>query len=107
LPTLRRITGRITDHFKRNDGSIIHGEYFTHLFYLKDWVTSFQIIQEDYEKIRIVIVKKNEINPADTSEIEMKIRLVLGKNCTIVWDLVDQIPKTKTGKYLFTKSEIR
>ena len=107
LPTLRRITGRITDHFKRNDGSIIHGEYFTHLFYLKDWVSSFQVIQEDYEKIRILVVKKSEIDPADTTEIEMKIRLVLGKNCTIVWDLVDQIPKTKTGKYLFTKSEIR
>jgi phenylacetate-CoA ligase len=107
LPTLIRITGRITDHFKRKDGSIIHGEYFTHLFYLKDWVQSFQIIQENFERIKILIVKKSEINPIEKSDIENKIKLVMGNNCIIKWDIVDQIPKTKTGKYLFTKSEIR
>ena len=28
----------------------------------------------------------------------------MGKNCEIVWDFVDEIPKTKSGKFLYTKT---
>jgi phenylacetate-CoA ligase len=104
LPTLKRVTGRITDHFILENRTIIHGEYFTHLFYLKDWVKVFQVIQEDYLKIRILIVITGKINSSDQIDIENKIKLVMGSNCKIIWDIVDEIPKTRTGKYLYTKS---
>lgn len=35
---LSDLEGRINSHIKRKNGTIIHGEYFTHLFYGKDWV---------------------------------------------------------------------
>jgi phenylacetate-CoA ligase len=104
LPTLKTVSGRITDHFILEDGTLIHGEYFTHLFYLKDWIIAFKIIQEDYLKIRIQIVIKGKINPSDQADIESKIILVMGSNCRIIWDIVDEIPKTPSGKYLYTKS---
>jgi phenylacetate-CoA ligase len=104
LPTLKKVSGRITDHFILEDGTLIHGEYFTHLFYLKEWIIAFRIIQEDYLKIRIQIVIKGKINPSDQADIENKIILVMGSNCRIIWDIVDDIPKTPSGKYLYTKS---
>jgi phenylacetate-CoA ligase len=107
LPTLRKITGRITDHFIKTDGTIIHGEYFTHLFYLKDWIKAFQVIQEDYTKIRVLVALKDEVNNSEKEEIESKIRLVMGKDCQITWEFVDEIPKTLSGKYLYTKSLVR
>jgi phenylacetate-CoA ligase len=39
---LARVSGRVTDHFVLSDGSLVHGEYFTHLFYFRDWVKRFQ-----------------------------------------------------------------
>ena len=39
LPTLRKITGRVTDHFVKEDRTIIHGEYFTHLQWC--WIPRF------------------------------------------------------------------
>jgi len=106
LPTLKRITGRITDHFIKKDGTIIHGGYFTRLFYLRDWVSSFQVIQEDYNRIRIFITLRDEENNSEKNYIEDNVKLLMGQDCKIVWEFVDEIPKTKSGKYLYTKSLI-
>ncbi|OQB43901.1 MAG: Phenylacetate-coenzyme A ligase [Parcubacteria group bacterium ADurb.Bin159] len=106
LPTLKKITGRITDHFVLKDETLIYGEYFTHLFYLKEWVKTFQVIQEDYEKIKILMVLEKKINTNDKKDIENKIRLVMGQNCQINWEFVKDIPKTPQGKHLYTKSLI-
>jgi phenylacetate-CoA ligase len=107
LPTFEKITGRITDHFILKNGTRIHGEYFTHLFYLKDWVEKFQIIQEDYSKIRLMVVARGEVSDHCKHDIDTKIRLVMGQECKIEWNFVDSIPKTATGKYLYTKSLVR
>ena len=104
LPTLKEVSGRITDHFIREDKTIIHGEYFTHLFYLKDWINAFQVVQEDYGKIRIFVVPRGDINEAEKREIESKIKFVMGKNCNILWEFVEEIPATNSGKHIYTKS---
>ena len=104
LPTLKKITGRITDHFVKEDGTIIHGEYFTHLFYLKDWVKAFQVIQEDFKRIKILVVLKENINEQEKEDIEDKIKLIMGEDCKISWEFVEEIPTTPQGKYLYTKS---
>ena len=47
--------------------------------------------------------------PAKESEkkdIESKIKMVMGQNCKIIWKFVDKIPKTPSGKHLYTKSLI-
>jgi phenylacetate-CoA ligase len=106
LPLLRKVTGRITDHFIKEDGTIIYGEYFTHLFYHKRWIKSFQAIQEDYITIRVLIVPNGEVDEQEKMYIEDKIRLIMGKNCRIIWNVIDEIPKTPQGKYLYTKSLI-
>ncbi|MEQ9714173.1 MAG: phenylacetate--CoA ligase family protein [Candidatus Asgardarchaeia archaeon] len=104
LPVLKKITGRITDNFIRKDGTIIHGEYFTHLFYFKDWVKKFQVVQEDFDKIRILIVPKGVPIEKEKNEIEKGIKKVMGPECRIIWDIVDDIPVPPSGKHIFTKS---
>jgi len=107
LPTLKKVIGRITDHFIKDDGTIIHGEYFTHLFFQEDWIRAFQIIQEDYKKIIISVVTKDNIKKSNKRNIEDKIKLVMGKDCKIFWNFVDKIPNSKSGKHLYTKSLVR
>ena len=43
-PLIRSVTGRTSNHFKTRDGGIVHGEYFTHLFYGKDEIRKFQVM---------------------------------------------------------------
>jgi phenylacetate-CoA ligase len=105
LPTLKKITGRILDHFIREDGTIIFGGIFTILFNLRDWVKAFQIIQEDYKRIRILIVT-DKINESDKKDVEHQIRFLMGQDCKIIWEIVDDIPETKSGKHLYIKSLI-
>jgi phenylacetate-CoA ligase len=74
------------------------------LFYLKDWVEAFQIVQEDYKKVRVFIVPRDVINESEKREIENKIKLVMEQDCVVNWEFVEKIPKTQSGKYLYTKS---
>lgn len=105
LPTLRKVTGRTLNHFIREDGTIIYGGIFTLLFNLKDWVKAYQIIQEDFKRIRI-LTTTDKINESEKMEIENQIRLLMGHDCRIIWEIVDVIPETRNGKHLYVKSLI-
>lgn len=107
LPTLISIIGRITDNFLKRDGTIVHGEYFTHLFYFRDWVYEFQVLQEDYNRISIYVVLggQEKVMPEnDKREIESKIRLVMSPQCVVLWNIVESVPRTTQGKLIFTRS---
>lgn len=107
LPTLRKITGRITDHFVKRDGTLVSGAALTLTFNLKDWVSNFQIIQEDYEKVRILIVPEGKVDETDQRNVENKLRFIMGQGYQIRWEFVDEIPKTQSGKYLYIKSLVQ
>jgi len=109
LPTLERIYGRIEEQFIRKDGGIVIGYYFVHLMGVvlnKGFIKKFQVIQEDYDKIRIKIIPWKNLPNFEKKNIEDKIRIQMGKDCKIIWEFVEDIPKTKSGKYLYTKTLI-
>lgn len=106
LRRLSRVTGRVTDHFVCRDGTLIHGEYFTHLFYFRDWLRQFQVVQTDYNKITCFIVPQNEPVTSDMNDIKDKIQKVMGKDCEIRFDAVEQIQPSKSGKFLYTRCEV-
>ena len=103
LPALQSLTGRVTDHFRLADGTLIHGEYFTHLFYFRDWVAHFQVDQLASNQVRISVVLAGARNEPDMREITASIRVVMGQECDVEWCFVDAISKTKHGKHLFTR----
>ena len=101
LPVLEKLTGRVTDHFLLRDGGLVHGEYFTHLFYFRDWVEQFQVDQVDYNRVRILVVADTPVNDHDVDDINAKIRLVMGRDCSLEWQYVDFNRKDATGKVSF------
>lgn len=107
LPTLERIYGRIEEQFIRKDGGIVIGYYFVHLMGVvlnKGFIKKFQVIQEDYDKIRILVIPNKTLPDVEKKDIEDKIKVQMGQDCKIIWDFVDDIPKTRSGKYLYTIS---
>jgi phenylacetate-CoA ligase len=104
LPTLERVTGRVSDHFLTPTGDIVHGEYFTHLFYFRDWVEEFQVLQTEVDRIEVYYVSTKDSDPDDVADINAKIRLVMGETCAVEWIKVDEVPRTPQGKMLYTRS---
>jgi len=109
LPTLRKITGRITDCFTLENGTTVPAEYFIHLIGVicnKGFIKKFQVIQEDYKRVRILVIIERIMEELEKKDIEDKIKLVMGNDCKIIWEFVDEIHKTQSGKYLYTRSLI-
>lgn len=104
LPTLRRVTGRITDHFVKEDGTLISGSALTLTFNLKDWVKEFQIVQENYKRIRFLVVLQGKVSEDEKKDVEDEMKFLLGQDCEIIWDFANEIPKTTQGKYLYIRS---
>jgi phenylacetate-CoA ligase len=103
LPTLRNVTGRVGDHFVTKNGAIIEANYFGFLFDFRDSIRKFQMIQEDYERIRIKVALRSDLTTSDRDDIEKKIHFVMG-DCEILWDIVDDISDCTSGKHLFIRS---
>lgn len=105
-PKLEKVVGRTTDIFRTASGRSIDGEYFTHLFYFVEGIASFQVIQTQLDEIVIKIVKEGSIAAEHLADIEYKIKLVMGESCRVIFEYVDEIEKTQTGKFRYTISEI-
>ncbi|WP_276353941.1 phenylacetate--CoA ligase family protein [Cohnella caldifontis] len=111
-PLIGQLAGRVTDTFVTRSGTRVHGEYFTHLFYFQDWVKQFQVIQEDYARIRVVWVPGDRADgrakPGERaiSDIAGKIRLVMGGDCQVIFEERDDIPPSPSGKFRYTLSRV-
>lgn len=108
LPTLKKIGGRLFEFFVLEDGTVIAGEFFVQLIGVycnNGLIDKFQIIQKDYRDIKVLVVS-DLLDQTEINNINEKIRLLMGQNCNIEWEFVSEIPKTPSGKFLYTKSLI-
>lgn len=112
-PLLSQVTGRVVDTFLTRDGGRVNGEFFTHLVYFKDWVKKFQFIQDEYDKLRLCVVPAVPLEEGyrilleEKEELESKIRLVMGPNCNLEVEIVEDIPPSPSGKYRYTISRLQ
>src|SRR3990170_3914222 len=103
---LLKVSGRNVDMFKCRDGTLIDGEYFTHLLYFRDWVRKFQFIQKDFDLVAVNLVKADgKVPEGDLEDIGGKIQVLLGKGCRVEYNFVEDISPSPSGKYRYTISE--
>lgn len=106
LPLIKKVVGRDVNMFKTKDGTLIDGEYFTHLIYFKQWIQKFQFVQKQFDLIKLHVVLNDEKSESDMKEIVDKIKIVMGQDCKVVFEFVDDIEPLKSGKYLYTICEV-
>jgi len=107
LPMIKAVTGRTSDFFVTQDGRLVHGEYFTHLFWETRGVKQFQIVQKDYNEFTLRIVKSEEFDSQEIHGIVQRMREHIGENLNVTVEYLSRIPPTASGKYHFAISEIR
>ncbi len=106
---LQQVTGRNADMFKRKDGTLVYGGYFTKMIYFKDWIDKFQVIQIGYTEIQFKIKKQiSTQHPSQTelNDITKKCRRIMGQDCQVKFEFVDKILPGLSGKYRYTISNI-
>ncbi|MBK5291189.1 MAG: phenylacetate--CoA ligase family protein [Acidobacteriia bacterium] len=106
LYRLREIIGRTSDNFLMPDGRIVHGEYFTHLFYGRDGIRQFQFVQHSRQEFTLRIVPSVSYSGELAGRLESEIRGMIGAGPQLNIEIRQQIPKTASGKYRFTVSHL-
>jgi len=106
LPMMQVVIGRSSDMFKAKDGRVVHGEFFTHLFYGIIEVKEFQVIQKSYDLIIVSIVKRAPLPQDRLTFIERAIKDIMRSEVKVEFRFLESIPLGPSGKYRFTISEV-
>jgi phenylacetate-CoA ligase len=101
-PLLRSVLGRSSDFLVSPGGRVIHGEYFTHIFYGRPSVRQFQFVQETQSRYDLSIVRCGELSGDEVEGILREIREVLGSDAEIRVSYPDAIAPSPSGKHRFT-----
>ncbi len=103
-PTLSSITGRVEDIVVTPDGR--HVGRLDHAF--KDMlnVREAQIVQENVDSILVKIAPRDGFGPSDERAIVAELRLRLGPQIGIRFEIVDRIPRLANGKFRFVVSKV-
>lgn len=113
LPVLKEISGRVTDSFVKRNGDLVDGRQFVLLLGTKSFVKKFQVIQDDVEQIKILIIPdQKDVDPwaAHADEIDTivtKSHHLMGEHFQIRIDFVEDILPTASGKYRFTICNVK
>ena len=102
---LASLAGRSVDTFRTRDGTLIGGSYFIHQLFYRQWVKKFQIVQRSTSEVLYRIVANGQSGPpAELEEITAGTRAVMGPECVVSFEFVDDIPLLASGKYRYTVS---
>lgn len=110
FPLMELNIARVSDNFVLPGGKVVHGEFFTHLMYGSEGVTSFQFHQTAPDAITIWVVP----GPGDAARralsLEAAVRqikdLAPGYDIKIEVRETQSIPLSSAGKHRFTRSDV-
>jgi phenylacetate-CoA ligase len=111
-PLLKAVTGRSGASFRLADGTMISPTFFIHFIgvvHNDGGIARFQIAQRAYDRIVVRLVPKAGFDLAKWPKRERlvkDIRKVMGDPCRVDFEIVADIPKTPTGKHLYTVREM-
>jgi len=110
FPLLKKVEGRIRSMFRNKQGNVIDSGFFIRLFFFRDYIQQYQVIQESLERITINLVLKDKkqikVAEKDFMEINKTIKIIMGSGTIIKYNLVDVIDSSSSGKYRYIFSRL-
>lgn len=97
---IKNIKGRIADNIVLENGRIVHGEYFTHLFYAHQNISRIQVVY--HKKSGRLTIRVS--SPVDCNGLADEVKRRIREDFGIVnidFIQTDKFEKTETGKYKF------
>ena len=108
LPMFSDLSGRVSDFLVTDDGKLCSGAALTALIVSKrPTLKQVQMVQECRGEIlfRLATGKNTPPSDGDLDFVRQQSALYLGTGTKVEFEFVDEIPKTASGKYLFSISK--
>lgn len=106
-PVLSEISGRDGDFIVTPDMRCISPLGLNHVVYHLDEIKESQIIQEDLDLLRVKVVPWKDVAPHALTALEDRVRSYLGgRDMRISLEVVEEIPRSATGKKPFVLSRL-
>ena len=97
LPTVRRILGRYRNLFRFRDGTAVWPTPAP--FRTSIAIKQFQVVQTDFDHIEVLYVPESTDLPIDLAALTQRVRNVLKQPVDVTVRAVDEIPRSRSGKY--------
>lgn len=104
FPMLKNISGRIGCMLKTKSGSV-DSTALTTSFYFFESIKKYQVIQKGDDFIVRVVIGSEKKWETDKKELREKLSKIFGEDVRLTFETVDEIPCTKSGKYLYFINE--
>jgi len=104
MPVLKDIVGRLEDVVIGVDGR--ETVRFHGLFYDIPYIREGQVIQEDYNHIRILLVLTKQLTDKQEKIIKSRVKERMGGTVQVDLEAVDRIPRTERGKFRAVISKV-
>lgn len=105
LPVLEKLIGRVSDHIVAPDGTLIHGEWFTHLFYDIEGVALFTFRQTGREGYVFEVQQDSGFDAPAFERAVQVARNKLGSAAKIEVKFVERFEASPSGKHRFVVNE--
>lgn len=106
FPLLERVWGRSSDFITTPEGKLIHGEFFTHLFYGTAGVEQFQVVQPSMAELNVNIVISKDTEASPLASLTKRVSEAMGPGVECRIRIVDKIDRSVSGKHRFTVSHV-
>ncbi|TDI29998.1 MAG: phenylacetate--CoA ligase family protein [Acidobacteria bacterium] len=106
LPMVGRVHGRVGDFVMTPDGRMIHGEFFTHLFYGCRWVRGFTLTQDAEGGLVLAVTGDGDGLEAEMREVVATMTRRLGDGVHLEVRHVSDLPPGPSGKRRFVSSAL-
>ena len=106
-PVIAEIAGREGDFIVTPDRRFVPPLGLNHVVYHLEEIRESQIVQEDFDLLRVKVVPWEALSPETSEAIRRNILTYLGsRSITILVEAVDEIPRTTAGKKPFVLSRL-
>jgi phenylacetate-CoA ligase len=99
LPLIEEVHGRTLDVLRSPDGRHISGVFVPMFFKDYPWVAEFQVEQTALDQIEVRIKPGAGFSEELLLDLRADLQRRLGSQITIHFSLVDQIPRSASGKH--------
>lgn len=106
LQLMDDVTTKAEDSLTLKDGRIISPSVLTHPFKPMESIEASQIIQKEHDQIVIKIVPGTNFAASDTEHLIKEMKLRLGSDVKVNIETVNELERTKSGKFRWVISEI-
>ena len=106
LPLLREVHGRADDLLLGLDGARVPGQVVVLLFRDIPGIAAFKVVQEEVDRVRILLVRTEAFPAAAEASIVEGFRARLGAAMRVELQVVESIPREASGKYRTVVSKV-